>query len=51
MEELNNLKESLSDDYLDEIKDYYITIIKALIVLKEVDIIKLNYVPFSKIVF
>ena len=51
MEELNNLKESLSNDYLDEIKDYYITIIKALIVLKEVDIIKLNYVPFSKIVF
>ena len=51
MEELNNLKESLSDDYLNEIKDYYITIIKALFVLKEVDIIKLNYVPFSKIVF
>jgi len=51
MEELNKLKESLNDDYLDGIKDYFITIIKALFVLQNVDIVELKYVPFSKIVF
>ena len=51
MEELNELRESLSDDYFDDIKDYYITIIKALFILEKTDILKLKYVPNSKIVF
>ena len=52
MDELNELRRSLDEyDYYDEIKHYFITIIKALFILRDVDILKLKYVPDSKIVF
>ena len=51
MKELNELRENLSDDFFEEIKDYYITIIKVLFILKNVDVLKLKYIPISKIVF